>query len=108
MNWFVITSTSCNLFCRYCQNEPHPSLPVKPEWNIDKLVDFISEDDSPTICFYGGEPLLNIQTIKDIMDKIDADHFTLQTNGILLAELPTNYLQRFSFFPPYRCSIGVV
>ena len=96
MNWFVITSTKCNLRCRYCMNEPHPDLPIQPAWKTQDLVDFLSQDKSPTICFYGGEPLLEINKILEIMDQIDAEHYTLQTNGLLLNKLPTEYLTRFS------------
>ncbi len=96
MNWFIITSTQCNLRCRYCMNEPHPDLPLKPVWKTEKLIEFLSSDPSPTICFYGGEPLLEMDRIMEIMDKIDATHYTLQTNGLLLNKLPTEYLIRFS------------
>jgi putative peptide-modifying radical SAM enzyme len=77
-------------------NEPHPDLPLRPAWNTEDLINFLSEDSSPTICFYGGEPLLETEKIFEIMDKIDAIHYTLQTNGLLLNKLPTKYLNRFS------------
>jgi len=96
MNWFIITSTQCNLRCRYCMNEPHPDLPLRPAWKAEELIKFLSTDPSPTICFYGGEPLLEMDKIKEIMDKIDATHYTLQTNGLLLSKLPTEFLTRFS------------
>ena len=86
MNWFIVTTNNCNLFCRYCQNEPHPDLPIKPSWEIEKLQEFISKDDSPTIAFYGGEPLLNIDLIQQVMDRIEAIHYTIQTNGLLLSK----------------------
>ena len=96
MNWFIITSTNCNLKCIYCQNESHPVLPIQPEWSIDQLKEFLSKDEEPIITFYGGEPLLNIKLIEEAMDKIQAKHFTLQTNGLLLKQLPTKYLHKFS------------
>ncbi len=96
MNWFIITSTQCNLRCRYCMNEPHPDLPLRPAWDTQNLINFLSTDPSPTICFYGGEPLLEMDIIIEIMDNINATHYTLQTNGLLLNKLPTEYLTRFS------------
>ena len=96
MNWFIITTNSCNLFCRYCQNEPHPDLPIEPSWEIEELQEFISKDESPTIAFYGGEPLLNIELIQQVMDKVEAEHYTIQTNGLLLTKISQNYLKRFS------------
>ena len=96
MNWFIITTNRCNLNCLYCQNEPHPDLPVRPNWTVNQIVKFLESDDSPTICFYGGEPLLFMDLILDVMDNISADHYTLQTNGLLLNKLPTKYLNQFS------------
>ncbi len=96
MNWFIITSTKCNLFCRYCMNEPHPNLPLEPDWKMEDLQRFLSSDESPSIAFYGGEPLLNWQLIQDVMDQIPAQHFTIQTNGLLLKKIPSEYLSKFS------------
>ena len=96
VNWFITTTNRCNLNCKYCGNEPHPDLPVRPSWKIDELVKFISTDSSPTICFYGGEPLLHLDLIQEVMDRITAEHYTLQTNGLLLHKLQSKYLQQFS------------
>ncbi len=96
LNWFIITSNACNLCCSYCLNEPHPLLPVQPSWNLETLKNFIEKDDNPTLAFYGGEPLLNISLIKDVMDEIEAENYTLQTNGLLLNKIPTKYLLKFT------------
>ncbi|MHA1953929.1 MAG: TIGR04084 family radical SAM/SPASM domain-containing protein [Candidatus Heimdallarchaeaceae archaeon] len=96
MNWFIITSTKCNLFCRYCMNEPHPILPLEPDWKVEELENFLATDDSPSIAFYGGEPLLNWQLIQDVIDQIPAQHFTIQTNGLLLKKIPNEYIPKFS------------
>ena len=66
MNWFIITSNECNLNCEYCQNEPHPDLPITPNWKINEIQDFIGKDPNPDIAFYGGEPLINMNLIKEI------------------------------------------
>ncbi|MHA1401780.1 MAG: TIGR04084 family radical SAM/SPASM domain-containing protein [Candidatus Heimdallarchaeaceae archaeon] len=96
MNWFIVTTNKCNFYCQYCQNEPHPDLPVKPSWDITKLKRFIAEDNNTTIAFYGGEPLLNLDLIIRVMDEIPSDHYTLQTNGWFLHLIPPEYLRRFS------------
>ncbi len=96
MNWFIITSNDCNLQCAYCLNEPHPDLPITPNWDIEELKKFLSNDKNPDIALYGGEPLLEIELIESIMDEINANHFTLQTNGILLHKVKTDYLNRMS------------
>ncbi len=96
MNWFIITSNDCNLHCAYCLNEPHPNLPITPNWSLEELKTFLKDDKHPDIAFYGGEPLLKIDIIEQVMDEITADHFTLQTNGILLHKLKSDYLNRMA------------
>ncbi|MHA1667512.1 MAG: TIGR04084 family radical SAM/SPASM domain-containing protein [Candidatus Heimdallarchaeaceae archaeon] len=96
MNWFIITSTACNLKCKYCLNEPHPLLPIYPSWKIEQLKKFLEQDIEPSIAFYGGEPLLNLSIMTRIMDEIVAKHYTIQTNGLLLHKIPTKYLNKFS------------
>jgi putative peptide-modifying radical SAM enzyme len=69
--------------------------PAKTEINIQKLKNFISKDPKAVIVFYGGEPLLEIEKIKEIMDNINVP-FRMQSNGKLLNELPIEYVKRIS------------
>ena len=69
------------------------SSPVDFSVDIDKLKRFISNDKDAVIIFYGGEPLLQIDKIKEIMDNIDVP-YRMQTNGKLLDKLPIEYLKR--------------
>ena len=95
-NWFINTTNACNLCCEYCQNEPSPLIPVRPEWSVDELKEFFKQDENTSIAFYGGEPLLNIKLIESVMDSIEAKHFTIQTNGLLMHKIPTRQLKRIS------------
>jgi putative peptide-modifying radical SAM enzyme len=63
--------------------------------DVSKLKGFLSKDKDAVLIFYGGEPLLQIDKIKEIMDKIKV-HFRMQTNGILLDKLPSEYMNRIS------------
>jgi len=63
------------------------------EFDVDKLKRFIETDKNAVIEFYGGEPLLEIEKIKEIIDKINVP-FRMQTNGLLLDKLPFNYLKK--------------
>lgn len=71
------------------------NAPIDSEVNIEKLKKFVEQDEKPVLIFYGGEPLLEIDKIKEIMDKVCAK-FCMQTNGKLLNKLPSNYLNRIS------------
>jgi putative peptide-modifying radical SAM enzyme len=65
--------------------------PIDSEVPIEKLKNFLKPED--TLIFYGGEPLVMMDKIKEIMDNIDC-RFIIQTNGILLDRLPTEYLMK--------------
>ncbi|KAL0232839.1 hypothetical protein GEMRC1_011586 [Eukaryota sp. GEM-RC1] len=98
MLFFLFTTSKCNKCCKYCGNVPIEDLmPAMPSVTIPQLKTFLSTspDDSNTIVFYGGEPLLNIPFLYSVMDNIDA-RFVLQTNGTLLHKLNNDYLSRIS------------
>jgi radical SAM protein with 4Fe4S-binding SPASM domain len=66
--------------------------PVDSCVSIEKIKKLVGPTD--TLIFYGGEPLIMMEKIKKIMDNIDC-RFVIQSNGILLNQLPTEYLLRF-------------
>lgn len=100
----------CNSRCRYCftksENEFGDKLnkkfsfnfnsPVKSEIDTGALREFILKDENPKIIFYGGEPLLNVRKIKEVMDKIPEADYYLQTNGKLIHWIPSEYMNKFS------------
>lgn len=105
MYYHIILSEKCNLQCRYCYgkslNEFENSLDKKFKFdysdpclssvNIEKLKKFLKKDD--VLVFYGGEPLVNIEKLKEIIDNIHVK-FRMQSNGILLDKLPIEYLKK--------------
>ncbi len=95
MQYHVLTTERCNLKCRYCGGTRNlPGIPPDIEYDIEDLVKFISQDDEAVIGFYGGEPLLAMEKLEEIMDRVPAKAFTLQTNGTLLDGLKDPYLHR--------------
>ncbi len=95
MLYFVFATGECNLRCKYCGGSfPRDKVPWVIKYSIDELRKFIEEDNSATIAFYGGEPLLNIPFIKKVLDEIEAKHFVIQTNGLLVHKLEPNYWKR--------------
>jgi len=74
---------------------PDPAVePFEIQYSLEDLKKFISKDQDATIAFYGGEPLLRVGVIEEIMDKIPAKRFILQTNGIFLNRLKPKYLKK--------------
>ncbi|MEA3558726.1 MAG: TIGR04084 family radical SAM/SPASM domain-containing protein [Candidatus Thermoplasmatota archaeon] len=95
MQYHVLTTERCNLNCSYCGGTRElPGIPLDISYDMDDLVRFISKDKDAVIGFYGGEPLLNMEYMEKIMDRVPAKAFTLQTNGTLLQNIKDEYLHR--------------
>lgn len=97
----LLTTLTCNLKCTYC------SLGVgdmvgsqgKVSYTIDALDAFIRKHLSKHevyVTFYGGEPTLNLDFIKEVMERYPTFRFQLQTNGTLLDGLPDHVLSNLS------------
>jgi putative peptide-modifying radical SAM enzyme len=108
MFFHVILTTECNLECRYCFGEACEdvdedfssfevdySLPKKLNYSLELLDRFCRKDPDCILTFYGGEPLLRVDEIERIMDNVKAKLFMIQTNGMLLDRLKTEYVNRF-------------
>jgi len=67
-------------------------------FSINDLGSFLEQDEGvKTIQFYGGEPLLRIPELQNIMDTIkNVQHWSVQTNATLLHKIPKPYLKRLS------------
>ncbi|MEM2103688.1 MAG: TIGR04084 family radical SAM/SPASM domain-containing protein [Candidatus Bathyarchaeia archaeon] len=109
MFFHVFLTTECNLECRYCYGEALEdvggvfgdfdvdyALPKKISYSIDVLNSFCKRDPECFVIFYGGEPLLCIEDIKCIIDSVKANHYILQTNGLMLDRLDSVYINRFT------------
>ena len=109
MFFHVILTSECNLQCKYCFGESMDDfdedfgdglevdydLPRKISYSVEALDRFCRRDPDCTVTFYGGEPLLCADKIKQIMDAVKPKHFMIQTNGLLLDKLEPEYLNRF-------------
>lgn len=108
MFFHVILTGECNSECRYCYGEAMEdtdeslagfeidySLPRTIDYSIESLANFCSKDKDCVLTFYGGEPLLCLDQIRAIMDRVRVKHFMIQTNGLLLDKLGQDYVNRF-------------
>lgn len=97
----------CNLRCKYCfagEGNYSGEKSIMPVEVGLKAIDFVIANSGNRknieIDFFGGEPLLNLETVKAIVDyarekeKACNKHFrfTITTNGLLLDEETTEYL----------------
>ena len=96
MFYHIILTGECNLHCKYCGGSFNPNdVPFKLQYSIEDLKKFLMQDPDRSIAFYGGEPLLNIPSMLEIMDHIPATYYSIQTNGVLIKQIPKKYLKKF-------------
>lgn len=113
---FVLTE-KCNMRCEYCvysDKYPHEIGYSDIEMNFDIAKRAINEfleihnqrvkrgyTKPPFICFYGGEPLLKIELIKQIVGYIDSIRmdaiYYITTNGLLLNQENAEFLIGHNF-----------
>lgn len=72
--------------CIYCGGSLH-NMPDEISYGNDEIFDFISRDRDAIVAFYGGEPLLNTEKVKEMIDILPAKKFVLQTNGFFIEKM---------------------
>ncbi|HLP59783.1 MAG TPA: radical SAM protein [Candidatus Deferrimicrobium sp.] len=108
----LVVSEKCNLRCKYCAysgqylyNRKHSNKIMNIE-TMKKAVDFYfshnTANKEKNISFYGGEPLLNFNTIKECVNYCKNQYcretqFNMTTNGTLLNEEKINFLAENNF-----------
>ena len=96
----IFLGNDCNFSCSYCL-QPKDRLQTKT-LDIDRIAFFIQDRSIEEIRFWGGEPLLYIDLIKEIISGLEVRNIytrrTMVTNGSLLNENITNYLKDKSIF----------
>lgn len=76
---FIILGNSCNMNCSYCIQHSSVNIQIKNIINPD-IYDFICEtayenkEHKLRIVFYGGEPLLYFENIKEIVGELNRRH----------------------------------
>lgn len=107
----VVVTCRCNFKCAYCHaassdlNSPNLDM----TWDIaQRTVEMIFESPSPDIKieFQGGEPLLNFETIRDIVEYSEilnkvagkSLHFVICTNLTLIDEDMLRYCKQHGIF----------
>lgn len=107
MFFHIILTDECNLCCRYCRGKVFDSLylgkdgtdidvslPCDLSYDLPMLYAFLAKDPGACVTFYGGEPLIRADLVRRIMDGAPVRRFMIQTNGLLLDELGSDYVNR--------------
>ena len=75
----------CNLNCKYCDTDF--DINDAKEFSSEELVKIINDsNDCHSVSFTGGEPLLDVDFLKELLPKINLPVY-LETNGTLYKEL---------------------
>jgi uncharacterized protein len=107
VHYYVTLTNDCNQKCRYCYGKACEdfgsdfhgltvdySLPNSIVYDTETLQKFLQGDREPVIVFYGGEPLLQMGKLREIMDQLKTCRFMIQTNGLLLDKLEAEYVNK--------------
>lgn len=108
VQYHLILTDDCNLCCSYCRGKRWESsdesvddtildlsVPANLTIDLSALYRFLAEDPEAILTFYGGEPLLVPDLIREIMDHAPVSGFALHTNGTLLPKLGSSWVNRF-------------
>ena len=99
----------CNLNCEYCYESKLKNIIRKESdiGNVDEIVDFvlrfIKDDNDVAINFHGGEPLIKIDYIDRLCNKLEmCDNknfiFSLTTNGTLLNKQSIQIIKKHKIY----------
>lgn len=111
MYFHLILTDDCNLCCSYCRAkafldldesegeravEVDEHIPIELAFDPEVLYAFLRKDPTPTLTFYGGEPLLRADLVERIVKEAPVQQFMMQTNGLLLDRLSVDIINRFT------------
>lgn len=89
----IFLGNKCNMSCPYCHRDETETSPVVS----DKLKDILLKTGKIRVFFYGGEPTLYMDAIKEIVEtKPNADYY-ITTNGKLFDKYK-DYFDEHNFF----------
>ncbi|MCK9307193.1 MAG: TIGR04084 family radical SAM/SPASM domain-containing protein [Methanoculleus sp.] len=100
MYYHLILTDNCNLCCTYCRGKAFTvdplelptivideDLPVDLDIDLKDLYRFLARDPEAVLTFYGGEPLLATDLVREIARDAPVSALILHTNGTLLDRL---------------------
>jgi len=109
MHFHIVMTPECNKQCRYCYGKcmedmdadglkgfETTDVPPRISYDLQLLKRFIEMDPGAWVSFYGGEPTMEWEKVKEIMDTVSCRGFLMQTNGMSLDRLELDYLKRFN------------
>ena len=104
---YLMLGSACNFHCKHCvQHDSHPRIkksvaPKVIEW-LKHVANCRPEQFKPTLMFWGGEPLLYRQTMKDVVEQLgDIFNYSMVSNGALLTDEDVAWLNKHKIHYTY-------
>ena len=102
----LMISQNCNLNCTYCFGDKgtYSNRGFMSFETAKRAVDMFGarQETEFTICFFGGEPLMNVNVMKRIMDYAlsvnDKVKFSMTTNGTLINDEIEELIDRYKIY----------
>lgn len=102
LNLILVPTLNCNFCCSYCF-EHGKRQETMTDQTVDDLITFINKNpcNEISLCWYGGEPLLEIGIIQKILSRIHKEtikpivRHTIITNGVLFDENAISLFERY-------------
>lgn len=108
----LVLNNRCNLNCEYCfanrgeYDKPNEQMTFETAKKaLDNLIHSVKENDGNeiTIAFFGGEPLLNFNLIKQVVDYMNSSlgdlhcKYMITTNGTLITKEISTFFETYNF-----------
>lgn len=92
----LLISEGCNFACTYCFGQYGEKNAIMDEKTALNAVDLAKKLEISELGFFGGEPLLNFELIKTVVEYIEKNNLSfnlgITTNGSLVTEKIARYL----------------
>jgi 7-carboxy-7-deazaguanine synthase len=89
-----IRLSGCTRACDFCDTKYHTEGEY---FEVNELIKKIKESKMKVVCWTGGEPLLQIKAIKEVMNELEGVKNHIETNGDLINEENFDNLREFEY-----------
>ncbi len=93
-----IRLSGCTRNCDFCDTKYHKK---GKKMSVNQVAKKIKESECNTVVWTGGEPMLQVEDIYEVIYKTNFNYHHLETNGDILPQSP-EYFQYISFSPKVK------
>lgn len=101
--YYMMLTDDCNLNCRFCIKKEiirNRYMSLKTAFDVVKWI--AKRTENPTIFLWGGEPLMNFEVVRRIVEEYPQLHYHINSNGLLLDE------EKYKWFFDRRDNVDLI